>query len=274
LCFSGGVDSFFNLLRGSHKIDYLICAYGFDIQLSNAERIASFQSSLLDISEETNTTPIAMRTNLREHPISEYASWSNSHGGALAALGHMLNRHFDRLVVSASYPLDFDRPWGSHWKTDHLWSSESLQIIHEGAKLWRADKLRAIMDEPLVRKHLRVCFQNEVPWLNCGCCEKCIRTMLVLAQSRKLDYFPCFENRELLVESIDKLSRVGPDAVLVYQKLLDEGLEIQLAKAVGAMLQRTRRAHKNPKKVLKNRISEISGRIKRPFKKRLKITYL
>jgi hypothetical protein len=43
LCFSGGVDSFYNLLRGSHKIDYLVCAYGYDIQLSNKERISSFQ---------------------------------------------------------------------------------------------------------------------------------------------------------------------------------------------------------------------------------------
>lgn len=273
LCFSGGVDSFFNLLRGSQKIDYLVSAFGFDVQLCNTKRLASFQSSLRDISEKTNTTSIIINTNLRDHPISNYANWEKSHGGALAALGHLLNRHFDKLVISASYALDFERPWGSHWKTDHFWSSETLQIIHEGERLWRSDKLRAIMDEPLVRKHLRVCYENEVPLLNCGRCEKCIRTMLILTQSRRLDYFPCFKNPHLLVENINKLHRVGEAVFVPYQKLLDRGLETQLAKAVQSLLKRSKREHKKPKKILKNQISNISQRIKRPFKKKLTITF-
>jgi hypothetical protein len=274
LCFSGGVDSFYNLLRGSHKIDYLVSAYGFDIPVGNADRIASFHRSLRDISEATNTTSIAVTTNLREHPVSAYASWPNSHGGALAALGHLLNHHFDRLIVSASYALDCDVPWGSHWKIDHLWSSESLQVIHAGNEIWRSDKLREIMNEPLVRKHLRVCFQNTGSSPNCGCCEKCIRTMLVLAQSRQLDYFPGFENRESLAESVNKLSRIGQYLMKPYQKLLERGvLDKPLAEAVEGLLKRSRRVRIVPKKFLKNQFHEISKRIKRPFKKKLKIIY-
>jgi hypothetical protein len=274
LCFSGGVDSLYNLLRGAQRIDYLVCAYGYDIELSNKERIASFQNSLNVISEATNTKPITIRTNLREHPISAYASWSYSHGGALAALGHLLNRHLDKLVISASYPLVFDRIWGSHWKTDHLWSCESLEVIHAGAELWRADKLRAIMDEPIVRKHLRVCYKNGVSELNCGCCEKCIRTMLILVQNNKLDNFDCFNNRGLLAESINKLHHVGKDLIGPYQKLLDRCLDKQLAKALESLLHRTRKVHKKPIRILRMQLPKIIQNIKRPFKRKLKIDYL
>jgi hypothetical protein len=275
LCFSGGVDSFHNLLRGSHDIDYLICAYGLDIPLGNADRIDCMQRSLQDISEQTNARPIAVRTNLREHPFSANASWTNSHGGALAALGHMLNQHFDRLVISASYPLACDTPWGSHWETDPLWSSESLQVIHEGAELWRTEKLRILVDEPLVRKHLRVCIRSEGRGLNCGRCEKCIRTMLILAQCGELDGFVCFDNRESLLENVDRLRHIGSTeyAGLICRTLLNEGLEKKLSKSVEALLRRTRRRQMDPRKVIKKRLAEIRKETKRLFRRKLKIAF-
>lgn len=273
LCFSSGVDSFFNLLHSRRKIDYLVYVHGYDIPLSDIDRMSSFLHSLQNVSEVTGASLIVIKTNLREHPVSSLVSWERAHGGALAATGHLLNSHIRNLIISASYPFAFNRPWGSHWETDPLWSSESLQIVHEGASFWRAEKLRTVVEEPLVRKHLKVCADNRDSWLNCCHCEKCIRTMLVLAQSGKLDDFPCFHDSKSLAKSIDELPFIGKDASVVYKALLDEGLEMQLAKSVEAILQRSRRIHKAHKKVLKNGLRRIAHRIRRPFLKKLNLTY-
>src|SRR5690606_15969959 len=75
-----------------------------------------------------------------------------------------------------------------HWSgtnilTDAMFSSEYLDIIHDGAEAERAEKVVSIVDwEPdLVLDNLRVCHRNQGGWSNCGACYKCARTAVVLA---------------------------------------------------------------------------------------------
>lgn len=240
LLFSGGVDSFYTLLRSRKRIDNLFFIHGYDIRINDQDRMTSFLPSLQAVAGGTGKRLVVIKTNLRSHPLFSSVPWDRTHGGALAAIGHFSTDFIGRFMISSSYPYFFDRPWGSHWKTDPLWSSELLDVLHVGAGLWRSDKLRAIADEPLVRKHLRVCHEHRNSRLNCCLCEKCLRTMLVLAQQGKLEFFLTFTEQRGLSESIGRLEYVGESLIPVYEDILQRGLEKKLGKAVRCLLARSR----------------------------------
>ena len=62
----------------------------------------------------------------------------------------------------------------------------------------RAGKLEMMADSPLVQKHLRVCFSipefdpHTGSIINCGECEKCVRTLVGLIILGKLEKFTAF----------------------------------------------------------------------------------
>jgi hypothetical protein len=241
LCFSGGVDSFHTLLRGDGEVGVLVCVHGFDIPLADTRRMAAMEASLRTIAAVRGLRAVLIRSNLRQHPAFACGDWEQVHGGALAALGHLLRDSVRSLLISASYPLAFDQPWGSHWKLDPLWSSTRTRIEHVGAELWRADKLRAIMDEPLVREHLRVCWENRSEAGNCGACEKCIRTMLILDGAQRLAQYTVFPGVGELAGSIAQLNRLKPDLRPVYASFLDTALSPPVRAAVERLLARSYR---------------------------------
>ena len=69
-------------------------------------------------------------------------------------------------------------PLGSHPLTDPLYSTEGVEIIHEGAEARRVDKVVKIAESPLALSNLRVCFEDMN--INCGKCAKCLRTIIPL----------------------------------------------------------------------------------------------
>jgi hypothetical protein len=240
LAFSGGVDSLHALRAGGRRIDAILTVHGFDIALGDAERADHAERSMREIARALRIEPIVVRTNLREHPALDASDWGQVHGGALAGVGHLLVRRVGRLLVAASWPYDNDAPWGSHWRLDSLWSSERLEVAHVGAELWRSDKVRELAGDPLAHRHLRVCWESLVgTWGNCGRCEKCVRTMLVLEQAGRLGDFSVFDREESLAVRVAALPAVGAHIAPVYAELLDRGLAAETAAAVSALLERS-----------------------------------
>jgi hypothetical protein len=239
LCFSGGVDSFYTLLRGEHRVEVLVMVHGYDIRCMDTIRARAAERSLRQVAAALGIRAVLIRTNLREHPACRGANWEQVHGGALAAVGHLLSEEVDRLAISASYPRVFDRPWGSHRALDPCWSSSRVTILHVGAEKWRAEKLAALLDEPLVRAHLRVCWENRAPTGNCGACEKCLRTMLALEAQGCLSEFPVFPPSQKLAVGLAQVRRLKPDLVPVYAAFLDQGLGGEVRQAVAALVKRS-----------------------------------
>src|SRR5262249_40409160 len=68
VCFTGGVDSFYSLLRSGHSINYLVFARGFDIPVEDQVRFDAFEPSLRQVAVAVSARPIVIRSNLREHP--------------------------------------------------------------------------------------------------------------------------------------------------------------------------------------------------------------
>lgn len=239
LFFTGGVDSFYSLLRGEEKADQLIYVHGFDLTLDDELRFAEVRRHLRAIAEATGKRLLILKTNLREHPMLKAMDWGRTHGGALASAAYCL-ADIQRAVISSSYCQMNDFAWGSHWEADPLWSGEHLTVIHQGDRVSRSDKLRDVIREPLVQQHLRVCWKNKGLGLNCCRCEKCVRTMIILEQSGQLAFYESFPERHKLSSRIRRVRYVPDGLVRVYKQFGQSGLSPQIQRAIRALLFRTR----------------------------------
>ncbi|WP_232629450.1 hypothetical protein [Methylobacterium sp. Leaf118] len=240
LFFSGGVDSFYSLLRSPTPPDVLVYVHGFDIPLNATERMIDFERTFRDVASAVNARSIIVRSNYRTHHLTRKANWGKCHGGALASVAHCMSGHLASVQISSSYPYVHDRPWGSHWKIDYYWSTRDLRFSHFGAHLWRAEKLKLVIGEPLVRQHLTVCWEHRTTDRNCGQCEKCLRTMLLLAAEAKLGEFETFPNIESLKSTIDDLPKVKEEYLVVFESYLSAPLEPGLLEAIGNLVGRSR----------------------------------
>ena len=239
LCFSGGVDAFYTLLRGGRPVTRLVYAVGYDVPLRDRRRTAGVIALLRDVATETGCRSTVIRTNLRRHPLVKRTPWLRAFGGALAAIGHLLTGQVSHLLLSSD-GLGFEHPEvGSRPSTDPLHGSARLSVEHVAPAVTRLEKIHALAGEPLVRRHLRVCWKNVGSQLNCGRCEKCIRTMLALDACGALGHFPGFDHGRGLVAAIDALPAVDDVVESFYRELLDRGLSPSIAVAVGRLLDRT-----------------------------------
>ena len=239
-CFSGGVDSFYSLLRGRRQTQYLVCVHGYDMSYRDPLRMRKFRPSLDAVAEAVNRRAVVVRTNLRKHHVFSSVPWIRTHGGALAALGHLLSPTIGSLVIPSTYAGDDPHPCGSHWRIDPLLSAENMQIIHDDAKAFRLEKLKFLDREPLVQRHLRVCWENRTVWGNCSRCDKCVLTMIVLASHGQLQHFPGFDRRTPLPVILDMMGPVDVDMRHRYQKLIDKGLPADIESAIVSLLKRDR----------------------------------
>jgi hypothetical protein len=261
LCFSGGVDSFYSLLCCGHRIDYLVFIHGCDISLKDADRLDAYLPSLKAIAKETGTRLIIIRTNIREHNFFRSVSWMRSFGGGLAAISHFM-ADIGKFIISASYSFEYLPDCGSHWKTDPLFSSSRVDIIHEGALASRIQKIYNISEHLMVRKYLRVCWEQRNELINCCQCEKCMRTMLSLKQLKRLDCFAAFPVKNNLLQHVEQLPYLEKHLVPIYHGLFvcKGGLEPALEKALYALL---KRSHKGLGGALQYQMNRIIGHYKK-----------
>ena len=242
LMFSAGVDSYHSLLYGSNP-DLLVSVHGFDIPLCDSPRMETLRLALHETASARGIRPIVIRTNLREHPSGgRPILWERSHGGALAGIGHLLSEQIGRLIISASWFRPDEQPWGSHTRTDPLFSTNGLLVDHYGIDVPREEKVEAVARNRIALKHVRVCYKNVDGAVNCSRCEKCVVTMLHLMEHGVLHESETFDGRDLS-------SRVGALPFLnIYYNIanrilergkLDPGVDRALAKVVA----RSRRAH-------------------------------
>lgn len=197
-CFTGGVDSFYTLLRnGTANVGALVYGHGLDVPEDQSPFAGRVEQLLDSVSLETGIPLLSARTNLRRVLSWGSVRWGkDGHGAALASLGTVFSSRLRALRVPSTHSYLDNLPWGSHPLLDHRWSTNRLKIIYDGAEADRVEKTEFIADSPLAQRHLRVCF-SQFEALNCGRCEKCVRTMLTLEMAGSLNRFRYFEPLDL-----------------------------------------------------------------------------
>ncbi len=191
-CFSGGVDSFFSLLRRQHDtklssgpISHLINLRGVESRLQDMSGSDETESWLREIASQTRTELILGETNIRTTLQGRPGNlhWERHYvGSALAAVTLALAGRLRYACIPSGYAYGEIGADGSTPLTDEMYSTDRMFILHDGADTSRPEKTRAIVEwEPdLVLEHLRVCTVNGGGAHNCGRCYKCVRTAIPL----------------------------------------------------------------------------------------------
>jgi hypothetical protein len=185
--FSGGVDSFFTLLRRRdtatpnerRPIHDLVTVHGFDVPLSKRAEFERMRARHQRVADEVGAELIDVATNLRETRWSA-ANWSSlAHGAGMAGIGLALERRFDTVYIASGggYRGNGLHPHGSHPVTDPLFSTRHTAIVYDAIEYLRTEKIELIAESPVVHDALHVCWELENDE-NCGVCNKCLRTML------------------------------------------------------------------------------------------------
>lgn len=228
-CFSGGVDSWYSLITNLDRVTHLLLIRGFDIGLANTDLWRSTYDNVMRIANSLGKRVIVCETNLRDVADRRRAKWGRPfngdfwgeclHGAALASCAQALGGTIGELIVPATHSYAQLKPWGSSPRLDRFWSNDWVKITHDGCDVDRLEKIREISRHEIALQTLRVC-HNDTDSLNCGRCEKCMRTKLALYLCGALDRAESFPGGN----PFQKLHRMEVPGHLVhhYEALLEE----------------------------------------------------
>lgn len=236
--FSLGADSFYTVLKNP-EVDTVVYVGGYDVPLTDSARLDRIERHFRAAAAELDKKAIFLRSNLRLHPAMRRLPWERGHGAALAAVAHVLSGSIRKAFISSSFSLHYFKPWGTSWKTDHLWSSSSVSLAHTGHELNRFQKIQAIAANPVMQKHLHVCWEHRNDRYNCGVCEKCRRTMLGLLALGHLEHYETLPSVEELVRELRTAEPLVPHIWPTYRSFLEKGLPEEISAATRALLARS-----------------------------------
>ena len=284
LMFSGGIDSF-SMLRlnrlnypAAHPWSMKDGLVVFGLELDDPRAFSYVVKSLSEAADAANITLIPVVTNLYLHYRDEdtrnhFAFWYNKFMGAgLAAVGHALVERLSILSISADYDIPNQRPHGSHPLLDPNYSSAGLRVRHENLTLSRFQRTKLVGAWDVALQHLRVCnqYKSYRPGsLNCGRCEKCVRTMLALAALGLLHKTQAFSHDDITEDLVHSTVKLKHSKAPLYRELiapLVEGGRSDLARAVEGRLSEYRKSSKIEKwKRAIKRIDQdyVGGNLKR-----------
>lgn len=183
--FSGGVDSCFSVFRHSglsalhpkRPLGGALIMHGFDIPLEQPHVFARAVDRARRLTDVAGLSLFTGATNLRI--LS--APWEDTFAtGVAAALSFFAPAFGFGLIPSFQEWTHARLDHGSNPITDPLLSSDTFALVHDGAGFSRIDKLRHLTRWPAALQNLRVCWAGQQLHRNCGRCEKCLRTILML----------------------------------------------------------------------------------------------
>lgn len=236
--FSGGVDSFWTLKRNlvtlpiGHplRIQDIIFVHGFDIGWKKGEigNIALYDKTVNlfdEYSKNNNVNSINIRTNIR-HIFDNSNFWAARwHGMVLASIGYLLSKKITDLFIPAANDLWHPDAWGTSPLIEPTLSSHYIHFHHDGVDNTRLDKVKYIAKWPGELKLLRICTKTDnIPdgYLNCGRCEKCLRTKLeLIASNISPESASSFLDSEVDIDLLDNISPNTSYHASEYNELIE-----------------------------------------------------
>ena len=234
--FSGGIDSFATLLnnRLNFPLEHTLSIKGgllvYGLELDSPEIFKYISNSLLVAAQKLDITLIPVYTNVyleyrNEDASDHFRFWEYRFmGAALASIAHACSQGFTVVSIASSDDITNLHPYGSHPLLDSNYSSADLRICHDGISFSRLAKTKLVAQSDVALQHLRVCNQYQLykpDMLNCGKCEKCLRTMLALLALGVLDKTSAFPTNEVSEELIWSELKLGKETHFYYKELLE-----------------------------------------------------
>ncbi len=233
--FSGGVDSFYTLLKHQDEITTIIFVHGFDMMLERTSLRSKVSREIRRVAQELGKNLIEVEINVHEL-FDQYADFAERYGGSvLPSIGLLLSPQFRKIYIPASEAYEHINPDSSHPLLDPLWSTENLTFEHDGCEANRIEKIARISQSDIALRSLRVCFDNRDDSYNCGRCEKCLRTMIGLQAVGALERCTAF-NQKLDIAAVSNLKisyyRLIPFCKENLNALENNGNDPELAEAL------------------------------------------
>jgi hypothetical protein len=249
--FSGGIDSFFTLLRHCGQevrptpilIDDLLTVWGFDVPLQNAEAFSRVRKTMQGVAMHIGKETVDIATNLRETAWQKISWHDLGFGCALVSTALFLERRYSRLLIAGDRSYRELHPRGSHPLTDPLFSTGQTKVIHDGAGFNRVQKTQLVAESDLAMQTLRVCWRSRTD-KNCGHCEKCYRTMITLELLGALKRSETFPSKSLEVANIRRIYCASPTMASSFKDVQDLAKEkgrTDIIRAIDQALKRSKR---------------------------------
>ncbi|MEM9403022.1 MAG: hypothetical protein AAGA44_11110 [Pseudomonadota bacterium] len=239
-CFTGGVDSYAALIMERKYIsedDPRYTKMGiliFGLEQDDPERYQYALDDAMHAARELDLELLSVSSNIYLHYRAEDAKrnwelWLKVFmGSALAAHGHALSNGIGHLNIASSVHFVKELPprFGVNPMIDERFEGRRLSVSHIGESFSRFEKIAMIAEHPIMMKHLRVCNQFkrfEPGRVNCGRCEKCVRTMLHLDLAESLQKTCVFGGASITPEFVESTVKIKHEfLVSIYQEIADQ----------------------------------------------------
>ena len=215
---SCGVDSFHTILTFSQKyaetpLDVLtffnVGSHRSTSGFSDDESRRLFQQRLdmnLKCAKELELPLLVVDSNIGEYLCNHQVPYTLVHAfcslSAVLACGSYFNRYYYSSGQTKYDPSRLNKATGFVESKLCPWlSTEYVCLASYGCDKTRLQKLREIVDSPLVQKHLNVCWRE---LKNCGKCPKCIRTLMELYLLGKIDKYGSVFDLQEFYEHFDE----------------------------------------------------------------------
>lgn len=234
--YSGGVDSTHLLLANAqdfpvghpNRIECGICVYGCDmggqIGQDGSQAFSLLLSQSRPLLDALGVRQLPVYTNLR-HLDDRPGFWGEVFVGfALSAVAHVLEKRFSQIFMATTgEPLveAIQAPFGNHPSLTPYTNSRDVRITNPYLTIQRLQRIRLIAQYPVALSALRVCyFCNHGAELNCGVCEKCVRTQLGLLLCG-IDPAPYFGEVQVDAALLDRTDIGSLPAKMMFLELRD-----------------------------------------------------
>lgn len=191
LLFSGGIDSMHSLLRLKAEISDLVFITGFDIPTHKTAHARLARDAARRMAETCGLGLIEVETDVRRF-LDRHVPWIVGAGSVLGTVALLLRPLFHTVWVAPDFAWNDLRSESLHPLLHETWRTETFRLRCDSLALNRAEKTGVLAEKKEWLRHLRVCWELHPTHLNCGRCEKCLRTMTALAIHDALDDCPAF----------------------------------------------------------------------------------
>jgi len=186
--FSGGIDSFFTLITHlprraadpGQRLKYILFVHGFDIPSADRRTYGLARESYEKMAAGLGVRLIAAASNFRDLRLTRSVPWDMACGPALIGAALSLAPVFSRFFVPSTHRHAEHLVQGCHPLVDPNFSTETLEVVHDGIDFSRSQKTKVIAEFQPSYDNLRVCWVKPDGVRNCGRCQKCLRTMIAL----------------------------------------------------------------------------------------------